>query len=376
MSRRFFLSYVRQGAAGGITDVDPLRGAMPRPPIISRAAGRARRRAGSRRSGAADQAHGSRRRASGFTASFVTRRYPEPGSIDSPANELPYIEFSRPDLPWMFTPASATPEHRLRPWIVLVVVPLSAELPERPAGVHFESRRRPSCRICRQSNAWAHAQVMAERRRRHRTQPSRAAARAPSHGSICPRRLDPAIAYHGVCRAGIRRDAETVVGRRPRRHRGTADLHVDGRFVHRSPGKTSRSWCCVSSRSSRRLCLGTRAVSAIRPWPTFKTLRALAGTPDDATPAIFQQDGALAAPNQSERPSLDEACTVSIPYANGRAREPPVRRCRPRRRGCTRGRSPRRSRERGLPAWRLRSTARIMPASARSTRRRSAGSRI
>ena len=33
MSRRFFLSYVRQGAAGGVMDVDPLRG-----PIRSRRA--------------------------------------------------------------------------------------------------------------------------------------------------------------------------------------------------------------------------------------------------------------------------------------------------------------------------------------------------
>ena len=50
-----------------------------------------------------------------ISGSFVTRRYPEPDSTDVPSNELAYVEFSRPDLPWMFTPASATPEHRLRP---------------------------------------------------------------------------------------------------------------------------------------------------------------------------------------------------------------------------------------------------------------------
>jgi len=34
MSRRFFLSYVRQGAAGGVVGVDPLRGPIGQPPRI------------------------------------------------------------------------------------------------------------------------------------------------------------------------------------------------------------------------------------------------------------------------------------------------------------------------------------------------------
>ena len=131
MSRRFFLSYVRQGAAGGITDVDPLRDAIPRPPTIKPEL------KVTRDDTELAPIEGPAIRlmdpgdVQGISESFVTRRYPEPGSIDSPANELPYIEFSRPDLPWMFTPASATPEQRLRPWIVLVVVPFSAQLETR-----------------------------------------------------------------------------------------------------------------------------------------------------------------------------------------------------------------------------------------------------
>ena len=116
---------------------------------------------------------------------FVTRRYPEPDSTDVPSNELAYVEFSRPDLPWMFTPASATPEHRLRPWIVLVVVPLAAQLASDRGGLKIPVAELPDLR---QSNAWAHAQIMAETPEDIGPAVVRGGAGAVSR-LVCPRRL-------------------------------------------------------------------------------------------------------------------------------------------------------------------------------------------
>ena len=53
----------------------------------------------------------------GINPSAVTRTDPRHGVTDFESNYLPFVEFLDPDFAWRYTPAAATSEHRLRPWI-------------------------------------------------------------------------------------------------------------------------------------------------------------------------------------------------------------------------------------------------------------------
>lgn len=100
----------------------------------------------------------------------VVRTEPEGGTTDFPPNYFPLVEFDRPDLPWLFSPAAATADGKLRPWACLVVV-------RDQEGVELETRAglpRPTLRIeppadpgdelpdPAESWAWAHAQVVGD----------------------------------------------------------------------------------------------------------------------------------------------------------------------------------------------------------------------
>jgi hypothetical protein len=329
MSRRFFLSYVRQGASAGIMGVDSLRGAIARPPEV------VPRLLVERDGVPLAPIEGPPIRVMdpgdviGINRSAVTRQYPEPGSTNGPPNELAYVEFSRPDMPWMFTPASATPEQRLRPWIVLVVVPLQAEIPgNRPAS--FPRVAVSELPDLKDSHAWAHAQVMAADANDIPRAIERHAAGTVSR-LICPRKLEPFTAY----RASVVPTFDATLNPSWDVDRGgTVELrtYLDWTF-HTGPKGDFEELVRLLQPIESTSGLGTRAVSANRPWPTFKTLRALAGTPDDTTPAVSQQDGALAVPGQDARPSLDNACATAFrtrmaehlnqPFAGAEAEEPP-----------------------------------------------------
>ena len=64
----------------------------------------------------------------GIDAREIVRVEPLNLTTNFPANYFTFVEFDRPDFPWLFTPARATVKtdniepDRLRPWIVLVVV--------------------------------------------------------------------------------------------------------------------------------------------------------------------------------------------------------------------------------------------------------------
>ena len=69
----------------------------------------------------------------GINPRQIIRTFPKDRATSAETTMFPLIEFDRPDLPWMFTPAQATPDARLRPWMCLVVV-------ERRDGITFGPR--------------------------------------------------------------------------------------------------------------------------------------------------------------------------------------------------------------------------------------------
>ncbi|WP_127995698.1 hypothetical protein [Piscinibacter defluvii] len=97
----------------------------------------------------------------------VLRTEPPDGSTDFEALDLAAIEFDNPDLPWLFTPAAADAQGRLRPWIALVVVRVQDGVRLRPAGseplpvleIGAPARVAEELPDLAQSWAWAHAQL-------------------------------------------------------------------------------------------------------------------------------------------------------------------------------------------------------------------------
>jgi hypothetical protein len=58
----------------------------------------------------------------GINPNQIVRREPRPGTTDFEPNYFACIEFDRPDFPWIFTPAKADGQGRIRPWLSLIVV--------------------------------------------------------------------------------------------------------------------------------------------------------------------------------------------------------------------------------------------------------------
>lgn len=58
----------------------------------------------------------------GFRPDSVLRVMPVAGGLTATPGELAYVEFYDEDFPWRYTPAKATADHRLRPWIALLVL--------------------------------------------------------------------------------------------------------------------------------------------------------------------------------------------------------------------------------------------------------------
>ena len=157
-----FLPWVRQGFAARLANPDPLSGALPAqtPLGVTLAVNGAEAVSMPvRLFGPADVL--------GIDPRQVVRTEPPAGTIDYESNDLAAIEFDNPDLPWLFTPAAADAQGRLRPWLVLVVV-------RRQNGVRLRAPRveplpvleigapaRPGAELpdLAQSWAWAHAQV-------------------------------------------------------------------------------------------------------------------------------------------------------------------------------------------------------------------------
>lgn len=118
-------------------------------------------------------------------------------------NYFPAIEFDRPDFPWLFTPAKAGTNGKLRPWLCLVVV-------QKQQGVVLQTERglplpmltitgpaRPERELpdLSESWAWAHAQVTGSDRNDLKAALAGDPALTVSR-LLCPRRLDPTTDYY------------------------------------------------------------------------------------------------------------------------------------------------------------------------------------
>jgi hypothetical protein len=120
----------------------------------------------------------------GIAAAQVVRTDPIDGAVGVEPNYFAQIEFDRPDLPWMFTPAAAVGD-RLRPWIVLVVVDAdgaaACSITPGPvlAVLHVPQPAAAQLPNLAESWLWAHAQVI--------TPDGRTAAAALADPTLDPR---------------------------------------------------------------------------------------------------------------------------------------------------------------------------------------------
>jgi hypothetical protein len=130
----------------------------------------------------------------------VIRTYPKADAHNAEVDDLVQVEFDRPEVPWLFTPAGPTAQG-LTPWITLVVAESSALVWGRSRGeTRTASIRRDQLQPLRDAWAWAHAQVMGPKV----TGPNEPSIdqrlgreNAPHNLSrlICPRRLRSQTSY-------------------------------------------------------------------------------------------------------------------------------------------------------------------------------------
>ena len=142
----------------------------------------------------------------GIDPRLIVRTDPRPGSTDVEPNYFAGIEFDPPDLPWMFTPASAGTNQRLRPWLVLVCVDTSAvaapHLASGPDRGPLPVIEVPADAVARElpdlseSWAWAHTQVAVESGAGRVTSDQLHAEPTLNVSRIvCPRRLEAGKRY-------------------------------------------------------------------------------------------------------------------------------------------------------------------------------------
>ncbi len=157
-----FLPWVRQGLAARITTPDPLKTPLQAQAPLGVTLGVNNIDAASvgvRLFGPADVI--------GIDPRQVVRTEPPAGTDNYESNDLAAVEFDNPDLPWLFTPAAADGQGRVRPWIVLVVVRKQDGVRLRPPRtellpvLEIGAPALPSAELpdLVDSWAWAHAQL-------------------------------------------------------------------------------------------------------------------------------------------------------------------------------------------------------------------------
>ena len=210
-----FLPWLRQGAASGIEAPDSLGANQPgivSVPVKLRVNNAEDIDRQVRLYGPGD--------VTGIDPRQVVRTEPRHQATDFEPNYFPAVEFDRPDFPWLFTPAKANTEGKLRPWLCLVVV-------RKQEGVALRVDRNlllpvleinPPAQFKNElpdlsdSWAWAHAQIAGSQRDVASLKQSLAGDPALTVSRLlCPRRLDPLTEYLACvvpafeigCKAGL-----------------------------------------------------------------------------------------------------------------------------------------------------------------------------
>jgi hypothetical protein len=132
----------------------------------------------------------------------IVRMDPAPGAVAFESNYFPLIEFDEPALPWLFTPAGASAEGHLRPWLCLVVVRQQDGVrldPPQSGGqavLSIGGAAKPGDELpdLTDSWAWAHGQLTAKTTDDLAgilaSDPARSVARL-----VCPRVMQPDTSY-------------------------------------------------------------------------------------------------------------------------------------------------------------------------------------
>lgn len=191
-----FLSFVRRGFAASITQPDTF--GVGQQPALATAP------VGVLVNGGPPQTHNAVVRGPGdvigIVSSQLVRTDPIDGAVGVEPNYFAQVEFDRPELPWLFTPAAAVGQ-RLRPWIVLVVVDLegphactlsnASPLPQ----LHVSADAAGQLPDLGSSFLWAHVQVLAPNGQNVEQVVENGDPRLTVSRLMCPRHLDPYTSY-------------------------------------------------------------------------------------------------------------------------------------------------------------------------------------
>lgn len=134
----------------------------------------------------------------GLDPSSIVRTVPRRHATNVAPDEFAAVEFGDEDLPWMFTPAVAGENDRLRPWLVLVVIEdvegvavrMSREAPLPLLTIEAPAVPAEQLPDLTDSWSWAHVQVLGTDAESTRSVLSDAPHRTVAR-LLCPRRLRP-----------------------------------------------------------------------------------------------------------------------------------------------------------------------------------------
>ncbi|MGW5217972.1 hypothetical protein ACWEQA_08895 [Nocardia sp. NPDC004085] len=152
----------------------------------------------------------------------VIRAFPKDDAVDAEVDDLVHVEFDRPDLPWLFTPAGPDEQGRLVPWLTLVVAQKRlVEFGEQRGSVRVARIRRDQLQPLHDAWAWAHAQVTGAKAADAETEPTlerRLGEANAAHNLsrlVCPRRLDDNTAYTACVVPTFLAGAQAALGLTP-----------------------------------------------------------------------------------------------------------------------------------------------------------------